>query len=169
MPVKFSTGPHAKYTHWKYVQTRLVSLAGVTHQASRQTVFYTPDTLAVTVGDEITGELSCAPNARNPRDLDISISYKGPTDVQPTTMQYKMCVIRFSLADLAVPIAESVLLTSCQVLIDIFHLKILLSCYVWLYTYRPAPVIAPLPTHDPSTDTRTKTIGRWHFTPTGTK
>lgn len=72
VPVKFSTGPHAKYTHWK------------------QTVFYTPETLAVASGDEITGELTCAPNARNPRDLDITISYKGPTDVQPTTMDYKM-------------------------------------------------------------------------------
>ncbi|KIP08415.1 hypothetical protein PHLGIDRAFT_104363 [Phlebiopsis gigantea 11061_1 CR5-6] len=70
--VKFSTGPHAKYTHWK------------------QTVFYTPDTLSLQVGDQITGELTCAPNARNPRDLDIALSYSAPNDEQPTTVQYKM-------------------------------------------------------------------------------
>ncbi|GBE81018.1 Protein arginine N-methyltransferase 1 [Sparassis crispa] len=69
--VKFSTGPHAKYTHWK------------------QTVFYTPDTLTVSEGQKITGRLSCAPNVRNNRDLDITISYK--TNNEPVTeIQYKM-------------------------------------------------------------------------------
>ena len=71
----------------------------------RQTVFYTPDTLGLQVGDQITGELSCAPNARNPRDLDISISYSVPNDVQPTTVQYKMCVIRFCSPATPDPIA----------------------------------------------------------------
>lgn len=56
--VRFSTGPHAQYTHWK------------------QTVFYTPETLTVKEGDKITGRLTCAPNKRNPRDLDIKIAYK---------------------------------------------------------------------------------------------
>lgn len=56
-PVKFSTGPHAKYTHWK------------------QTVFYLGDMLTVKTGDEIEGKLSVAPNARNNRDLDIVIEY----------------------------------------------------------------------------------------------
>ncbi|KAF7730570.1 type I protein arginine N-methyltransferase Rmt1 [Apophysomyces ossiformis] len=56
-PVYFSTGPHAKYTHWK------------------QTVFYTPDTLTVKSGESIEGILSCAPNKRNPRDLDITIDF----------------------------------------------------------------------------------------------
>ncbi|KAG0170556.1 type I protein arginine N-methyltransferase Rmt1 [Apophysomyces sp. BC1015] len=56
-PVYFSTGPHAKYTHWK------------------QTVFYTPDTLTVKNGESIEGVVSCAPNQRNPRDLDIIIDY----------------------------------------------------------------------------------------------
>jgi protein arginine N-methyltransferase 1 len=27
-------------------------------------------------GDKLTGELTCAPNAKNPRDLDIVIDYK---------------------------------------------------------------------------------------------
>eukprot|EP01095_Lingulamoeba_sp_RSL-Kostka_P008939 TRINITY_DN3050_c0_g1_i1.p1 TRINITY_DN3050_c0_g1~~TRINITY_DN3050_c0_g1_i1.p1 ORF type:complete len:364 (-),score=118.82 TRINITY_DN3050_c0_g1_i1:225-1316(-) len=61
-PVHFSTGPHATYTHWK------------------QTVFYLKDVLLLDVSDEISGTLSCKPNSKNPRDLDIIIKYKheGP-------------------------------------------------------------------------------------------
>ncbi|KAL4243977.1 Protein arginine N-methyltransferase [Abortiporus biennis] len=70
--VQFSTGPHAKYTHWK------------------QTVFYTPETLTVSEGDTITGRLSCAPNARNPRDLDITLAYKTPKEPTETVINYKM-------------------------------------------------------------------------------
>ncbi|KAH7108011.1 S-adenosyl-L-methionine-dependent methyltransferase [Auriculariales sp. MPI-PUGE-AT-0066] len=77
-PVKFSTGPHAQYTHWK------------------QTVFYTPETLSVSIGQEITGTLTCSPNARNNRDLDISVSYLVPesdsTPEQSGKIDYKMCV-----------------------------------------------------------------------------
>ncbi|KAI0292700.1 S-adenosyl-L-methionine-dependent methyltransferase [Multifurca ochricompacta] len=74
-PVRFSTGPHAKYTHWK------------------QTVFYTPETLTISEGEDIVGELSCAPNARNNRDLDITISYtepRSPPGSPPTQVDYKM-------------------------------------------------------------------------------
>ena len=56
-PVFFSTGPADRYTHWK------------------QTVFYLKNDLIATAGDVIKGKLSCKPNARNPRDLDISIDY----------------------------------------------------------------------------------------------
>ncbi|KII92620.1 hypothetical protein PLICRDRAFT_37398 [Plicaturopsis crispa FD-325 SS-3] len=71
--VQFSTGPHAQYTHWK------------------QTVFYTPQTLTVSQGQSINGTLSCAPNARNNRDLDIVITYKPEgDDGADTTVQYKM-------------------------------------------------------------------------------
>ncbi|WFD39648.1 type I protein arginine methyltransferase [Malassezia japonica] len=72
-PVRFSTGPHSRYTHWK------------------QTVFYTPETLTVSQGEVISGHLTCAPNARNPRDLDISIQYKleGANPVE-AEMKYKM-------------------------------------------------------------------------------
>ncbi|KAG8689601.1 hypothetical protein FRC09_012361 [Ceratobasidium sp. 395] len=72
-PVKFSTGPHAKYTHWK------------------QTVFYTRDVIPVKTGEEIVGTLSCAPNERNNRDLDIHIKYesKGARPVSDS-IQYKM-------------------------------------------------------------------------------
>ncbi|KAJ3866690.1 S-adenosyl-L-methionine-dependent methyltransferase [Lentinula novae-zelandiae] len=70
--VKFSTGPHAQYTHWK------------------QTVFYTPNTITVSEGDTISGRLTCAPNQRNNRDLDISITYQSVQDPASTTMAYKM-------------------------------------------------------------------------------
>ncbi|ORY27214.1 protein arginine n-methyltransferase [Naematelia encephala] len=75
-PIQFSTGPHAKYrqyTHWK------------------QTVFYTPETLTVSENESIRGTLTCAPNARNNRDLDITIDYEV-VGREPTkgTMVYKM-------------------------------------------------------------------------------
>lgn len=57
-PIRFSTGPDVKPTHWK------------------QTVFYTPSTITVNQDEVIEGALSCAPNAKNPRDLDITIEYK---------------------------------------------------------------------------------------------
>lgn len=44
---------------------------------TRQTVFYLGDAVAVDEGDEITGVISVAPNARNPRDLDIVIDLKA--------------------------------------------------------------------------------------------
>ncbi|KAJ4305342.1 Nuclear SAM-dependent mono-and asymmetric methyltransferase [Kalmusia sp. IMI 367209] len=76
-PIKFSTGPHTKYTHWK------------------QTVFYLQDVLTVEEGEEIVGELENRPSEKNHRDLDIRISYKLNTedmhrqaDGQGT---YKMC------------------------------------------------------------------------------
>lgn len=56
-PVTFSTGAHAPYTHWK------------------QTVFYLEDDLECEAGDVLEGTLTCAPNQRNNRDLDVKISY----------------------------------------------------------------------------------------------
>ncbi|KAF7315426.1 Protein arginine N-methyltransferase [Mycena indigotica] len=70
--VKFSTGPHAQYTHWK------------------QTVFYTPETLTLSKDQIVTGEVSCAPNSRNNRDLDISITYKTSEEEPETRIDYKM-------------------------------------------------------------------------------
>jgi len=55
--VHFSTGPAAKYTHWK------------------QTFFYLEDILCADVGETLSGELRCRPNGRNRRDLDIEIDY----------------------------------------------------------------------------------------------
>jgi len=68
----FSTGPHAEYTHWK------------------QTVFYLNDVLSIKKGETITGEYSLAPNATNPRDLDIVLSYsfKGELQSSDATQLY---------------------------------------------------------------------------------
>jgi len=74
--VKFSTGPHTKYTHWK------------------QTVFYLQDVLAVVPDEYISGVLESKPNVKNPRDLDIKISYSLETDEEDRRAaghgQYKM-------------------------------------------------------------------------------
>lgn len=60
-PIRFSTGPHAKYTHWK------------------QTVFYLQDVLTVEESESVSGYLENRPNQKNKRDLDISISYQFDT------------------------------------------------------------------------------------------
>jgi protein arginine N-methyltransferase 1 len=57
-PIHFSTGPRARYTHWK------------------QTVFYLEDVLSIRQNEVITGNLTCKPNQKNPRDLDITIDYE---------------------------------------------------------------------------------------------
>ncbi|KAG0366737.1 S-adenosyl-L-methionine-dependent methyltransferase [Gamsiella multidivaricata] len=74
-PVHFSTGPFANYTHWK------------------QTVFYTKDAMTIKEGETITGELTCAPNGRNPRDLDIVIDYEfsGKQMSLKEKNEYRMC------------------------------------------------------------------------------
>lgn len=73
-PIHFSTGPHAKYTHWK------------------QTVFYLKDNLVVSEKDQIEGTLTCRPNLQNPRDLDIQISYQFMgEDPSEDTLEYRMC------------------------------------------------------------------------------
>ncbi|RKP12055.1 S-adenosyl-L-methionine-dependent methyltransferase [Piptocephalis cylindrospora] len=73
-PIHFSTGPAAKYTHWK------------------QTVFYTPDAMVVEAGDVIEGSITCKPNTDNPRDLDIDISYEheGKAGTTKESVRYKM-------------------------------------------------------------------------------
>lgn len=75
-PVKFSTGPHARYTHWK------------------QTVFYLKDVLMVEAGETIQGTLVCRPSQQNRRDLDIGIQYKleahSETRNISNTVEYKM-------------------------------------------------------------------------------
>lgn len=56
-PIRFSTGPHTKYTHWK------------------QTVFYLKDVLTAQEGEEIQCNVKVKPNTKNRRDLDIDIAY----------------------------------------------------------------------------------------------
>lgn len=76
-PIRFSTGPHTKYTHWK------------------QTVFYFREVLTVQQGEEVSGTLVVRPNEKNRRDLDIKIDYQLDTqDVKRSaqgTCLYKMC------------------------------------------------------------------------------
>lgn len=75
-PIRFSTGPFAQYTHWK------------------QTVFYLKEYLTVRAGETITGSLVCAPNKKNPRDLDIDISFQFSgehNDEVNETYSYRMC------------------------------------------------------------------------------
>lgn len=55
-PIGFSTSPFCRYTHWK------------------QTIFYLEDSLTICNEETLKGEVSCKPNKKNPRDLDISLS-----------------------------------------------------------------------------------------------
>ncbi|KAK7746192.1 Nuclear SAM-dependent mono-and asymmetric methyltransferase [Diatrype stigma] len=76
-PIRFSTGPHTKYTHWK------------------QTVFYFREVLTVQQGEEVSCTLVVRPNEKNRRDLDIKIDYRLDTqDAKRSaegTCLYKMC------------------------------------------------------------------------------
>jgi protein arginine N-methyltransferase 1 len=74
-PIRFSTGPHAKYTHWK------------------QTVFYLRDVLTVEEGETVSGVLENRPNDKNKRDLDINLSYKFEVE-DPTRSAEGSCFYR---------------------------------------------------------------------------
>ena len=78
-PIRFSTGPHTKYTHWK------------------QTVFYLREVLTVEQGEQIRGVLTNKPNDKNKRDLDITIAYRLETDdenrLAEGSCSYKMYVV----------------------------------------------------------------------------
>jgi protein arginine N-methyltransferase 1 len=75
--IRFSTGPHTKYTHWK------------------QTVFYLREVLTVQQGEQIRGVLENKPNDKNKRDLDVKITYQLVTDdgtrQAEGICEYKMC------------------------------------------------------------------------------
>ncbi|XP_004364561.2 protein arginine N-methyltransferase 1 [Capsaspora owczarzaki ATCC 30864] len=72
--VGFSTGPDAPYTHWK------------------QTVFYLDDFLTVKAGEVINGTLSMKRNAKNPRDIDITlrVDFDGEHSSLHETIPYRM-------------------------------------------------------------------------------
>jgi type I protein arginine methyltransferase len=76
-PIRFSTGPHTKYTHWK------------------QTVFYLREVLTVQQGEEVACTLVVKPNEKNRRDLDIRVDYALETEDISRQAQgsctYKMC------------------------------------------------------------------------------
>ncbi|KAF2077272.1 hypothetical protein CYY_001396 [Polysphondylium violaceum] len=73
-PVCFSTGPRAKYTHWK------------------QSIMYIEDILKVGQGEEITGSLNCSPFDKNQRDLKIKLNYnfKGAQMESSAEIDYHM-------------------------------------------------------------------------------
>ncbi|KAI1911598.1 Nuclear SAM-dependent mono-and asymmetric methyltransferase [Ophidiomyces ophidiicola] len=75
--IRFSTGPHAKYTHWK------------------QTVFYIKEVITIEENECVSGHLTNRPNEKNKRDLDIQIEYKFETPDENRYTQgsceYKMC------------------------------------------------------------------------------
>lgn len=73
-PFGFSTSPFSTYTHWK------------------QTVFYLEEPLTICSGEKIRGRISCNPNQKNPRDLDISISvdFEGKCMQQQKSQQYRL-------------------------------------------------------------------------------
>lgn len=76
-PIRFSTGPHTKYTHWK------------------QTVLYFKDVLTVQEGENIECKLLVKPNSKNRRDLDIEVEYELETNDETRTNSgkcvYRMC------------------------------------------------------------------------------
>lgn len=55
-------------------------------------MFYLNDVLSVKKGEEIRGELTCRPNLKNPRDLDIGIAYKftGSYDTVSSVQNYTL-------------------------------------------------------------------------------
>lgn len=76
-PLTLRTGPKTRPTHWK------------------QTVFYLERPLVAHKGDLLKGTLACAPNAKNPRDLDVTITYtlhrKGAAgETKQIVQEYKM-------------------------------------------------------------------------------
>lgn len=77
--ISFSTGPHARYTHWK------------------QTVFYTVNDHNVDVGDEIRGKMTAKPSPSNPRDIDVVLDYeitresKSKPPVKKQKLNFTMC------------------------------------------------------------------------------
>jgi len=73
-PIVFSTSPQSKPTHWK------------------QTVFYLQTPLTVCQGEEVRGTISCTPNDRNQRDLDITIvhGFSGKAGSSQGSQLYKL-------------------------------------------------------------------------------
>eukprot|EP00708_Paratrimastix_pyriformis_P003039 GAFH01001804.1.p1 GENE.GAFH01001804.1~~GAFH01001804.1.p1 ORF type:complete len:308 (+),score=117.04 GAFH01001804.1:212-1135(+) len=57
-PIRFSTAPWCRYTHWK------------------QTVFYLPSPQYMSRGESIQGYFRMASNIKNPRDMDIDVQFK---------------------------------------------------------------------------------------------
>ena len=70
--ITFSTGPHAKSTHWK------------------QTVFYLNEPFQLEKGDAVCGSITLSPNVRNHRELDIAFEY-SLNDESSQCQHFHMC------------------------------------------------------------------------------
>ncbi|XP_043810747.1 protein arginine N-methyltransferase 1.1 isoform X4 [Manihot esculenta] len=72
--MSFSTGPRSRATHWK------------------QTILYLEDVLTICEGEVLFGNMTVAPDQKNPRDIDIMIKYalNGQRCVVSRTQYYKM-------------------------------------------------------------------------------
>jgi len=70
--VFFSTGPHAKYTHWK------------------QTVFYLKEDIAVSEGDVLKGSIHAFASKKNPRDyeIDLTVDLNGKVTKSKQSQHY---------------------------------------------------------------------------------
>ncbi|KAH7280658.1 hypothetical protein KP509_36G007700 [Ceratopteris richardii] len=73
-PIGFSTGPRSRPTHWK------------------QTVLYLEDDLTMCEGEAVTGTMSVSLNSKNPRDIDIKLTYhfNGKRSQASRTQEYRM-------------------------------------------------------------------------------
>jgi type I protein arginine methyltransferase len=73
-PVSFVTGPSNRPTHWK------------------QTVLYLDSALPMEQGEVLKGTLACRPNKKNPRDLDIAVSYdfSGTNVSNDNVLRYRL-------------------------------------------------------------------------------
>merc|ERR1739845_181062 len=74
-PNKLSTTPMNRETHWK------------------QTVFYLDDTLHVRKNETMTGSIALKKCVKNPRELDIKLSYHFQNDQHKANHQqfYRLC------------------------------------------------------------------------------
>ena len=72
--VLLTTSPYGTSTHWK------------------QTIFYLQEPIRVEKGESLKGNLACAPNKNNPRDLDIRITldFKGSRDAYQVVQDYRL-------------------------------------------------------------------------------
>jgi protein arginine N-methyltransferase 1 len=111
-PLHFSTGPFSKYTHWKqtvfYLQEDLTICAGEEVGTQPSSVRYIHARCQVSAPClakqvvfahefvprlvQIRGVLTCAPNERNPRDLDIDIKidFEGQRSAVHFSQEFKL-------------------------------------------------------------------------------
>ena len=75
--IHFGTGPTDDYTHWKqtvfYLREPITVNAGEVSPTSPLT--FSSPSCVFPFRQTLSGTLSCAPNAGNPRDLDINVHY----------------------------------------------------------------------------------------------